>query len=59
MLLTVLIGIALIWMHVSIVRMDRKSSPELRGPRYLPELEALMSENKKGESAPHQIKQET
>lgn len=46
MLLTVLISIALIWMHVSIVRMDKKTNPELRGPRYLPELEALIKENK-------------
>ncbi len=47
MLLTVLIGIALLWMHVSIVRLDKKSSPELRGPRYLPELEALIKESDK------------
>ncbi|MBT5186215.1 MAG: NarK/NasA family nitrate transporter [Kordiimonadaceae bacterium] len=45
MLLSVLIGIALLWMHVSIVRMERKNSPELRGPKYLPELEALMKES--------------
>jgi len=45
MLLTILIGIALLWMHISIVRMDRKTNPELRGPRYLPELEALMKES--------------
>ena len=45
MLLTVLIGIALLWMHVSIIRMDRKASPELRGPRYLPELEALIKQS--------------
>ena len=70
MLLTVLIGIALLWMHVSIVRMDRKSSPELRGPRYLPELEALIKQSeelhnktaeirKKSEAVLTQIKQET
>ncbi|VAV94230.1 Nitrate/nitrite transporter NarK [hydrothermal vent metagenome] len=41
MLLTLLIGIALIWMHFSIVRMDRKDMPELKGPRYLPELDAI------------------
>jgi NNP family nitrate/nitrite transporter-like MFS transporter len=38
MLLTVLIGIALIWMHVSIQRMEKQKHPELRGPKYLPEL---------------------
>ncbi len=70
MLLTVLIGIALLWMHVSIVRMDRKSSPELRGPRYLPELEALIKQSEelqnktaeireKSEAVLTQIKQET
>lgn len=47
MLLTVLIGIAFVWMHVSIVLMNRKFSPELRGPRYLPEFGNLMKENEK------------
>ena len=41
MLLTVLIGIALIWMHFAIIRMNRKDMPELKGPRYLPELDAV------------------
>ena len=71
MLLTVLIGIALLWMHVSIVRMQKKEAPEeLRGPRYLPELEALMKESealqqktadirKKSEAVLNQIKQDT
>ena len=46
MLLTIIIGIALIWMHMSIVRMDRRQlSPKLQGPRFLPELEEL-DENK-------------
>ena len=46
MLLTILIGIALTWMHIAIVRMDRKQlSPVLQGPRYLPELEELMWES--------------
>ena len=44
MLLTVLIGIALVWMHFSILRMDRRDMPELKGPRYLPELEAITKE---------------
>ena len=38
MLLTVIIGIALIWMHFAIQRMERQKHPELRGPKYLPEL---------------------
>jgi NNP family nitrate/nitrite transporter-like MFS transporter len=42
MLLTIIIGVALAWMHMSIVRMDRKQlSPELQGPRFLPELENI------------------
>ncbi len=45
MLLTVLIGIALLWMHVSIVQMQKRESPDLRGPRYLPELDALRKES--------------
>ena len=45
MLLTVLIGIALLWMHVSIVQMQKKESPDLRGPRYLPELDAIMKKS--------------
>jgi NNP family nitrate/nitrite transporter-like MFS transporter len=44
MLLTLLIGIALVWMHFAIVRMDRKDMPELKGPRYLPELDAIKNE---------------
>ena len=40
MLLTVLIGIALTWMHFAILRMD-KSHPDFKGSHYLPELEAL------------------
>lgn len=69
MLLTVLIGIALVWMHVSIVQMSKKDSPELHGPRYLPELEALLQESeelqkksmdirKKSEAVLNQIKQD-
>lgn len=38
MLLTLLIAVALIWMHITITRMERKKHPELRGPQYLPEL---------------------
>jgi MFS transporter, NNP family, nitrate/nitrite transporter len=41
MLLTVLISIALIWMHFTVLRLEKQQNPELRGPRNLPELEAL------------------
>jgi MFS transporter, NNP family, nitrate/nitrite transporter len=40
MLLTILISIALAWMHFAIQRMERQQHPELRGPKYLPELAA-------------------
>ena len=46
MLLTILIGIALAWMHFAILRMNREDMPELRDPRYLPELDAMVKENK-------------
>lgn len=42
MLLTVIIGIALIWMHFAIRRLDKQRIPELRGPRNLPELEGMV-----------------
>ncbi len=38
MLLTIIIAIALTWMHFAIRCMDRQQHPELRGPKYLPEL---------------------
>ncbi len=38
MLLTLIIGIALTWMHFAIRCMERKRHPELCGPKYLPEL---------------------
>ncbi len=41
MLLTVLIGIALTWMHFAILRLEKQLLPELRKPRHLPELEDL------------------
>lgn len=40
MLLTVVIGIALMWMHFSIINLDKKLNPELQVPRHLPELES-------------------
>ena len=38
MLLTGIIAVALTWMHFAIRRMERSRHPELRGPKYLPEL---------------------
>lgn len=38
MLLTVIIAIALMWMHFSIQYQERQQHPGLRGPKYLPEL---------------------
>ena len=40
MLLTGIIAVALTWMHFAIQRMERQKHPELRGPKYLPELAA-------------------
>jgi NNP family nitrate/nitrite transporter-like MFS transporter len=39
MLLTLLVTIALIWMHSVIIAMDKKIDPSRGDPRYLPELE--------------------
>jgi NNP family nitrate/nitrite transporter-like MFS transporter len=39
MLLFALVATALVWMHVAIRIMERRKIPELRGPKYLPELE--------------------
>lgn len=41
MLLTVIIAIALTWMHFTVLNLEKKRTPELRGPRNLPELESL------------------
>ncbi|MBL0319380.1 MAG: NarK/NasA family nitrate transporter [Alphaproteobacteria bacterium] len=39
MLLFVLVSIALIWMHFAIMLMEKQQHPELRGPKFLPELD--------------------
>ncbi len=39
MLLTLIIAIALAWMHASIQFQQRQKHPELRGPKYFPELQ--------------------
>ncbi len=38
MLLFVLVGMALVWMHFAIRIMERREAPGLRGPKFLPEL---------------------
>lgn len=38
MLLFALVATALIWMHFAIIRMEKRRSPELGEPQYLPEL---------------------
>jgi NNP family nitrate/nitrite transporter-like MFS transporter len=41
MLLFGLVCVALLWMHVTVVIMDRRTIPEIRGPKDLPELQDL------------------
>lgn len=43
MLLFVLVATALIWMHFTVRNLERKKHPELREPRFLPELDAPTS----------------
>lgn len=43
MLLTIIISIALTWMHFAIQRLEKQRIPELRGPHNLPELEGMAS----------------
>jgi NNP family nitrate/nitrite transporter-like MFS transporter len=47
MLLFGLVAIALIWMHFAIRLMERHKIPELRGPKYLPELEQALEASRK------------
>ena len=48
MLLTVLIGVSLLWMHMAIKRLERKKYPELAKPAFLPEMDEM--ERKEQES---------
>jgi len=41
MLLFALVAIALVWMHVSIMVMEKQKHPELRGPKFFPELDTV------------------
>jgi NNP family nitrate/nitrite transporter-like MFS transporter len=45
MLLFSLVATALIWMHVAIRIMERREIPDLRGPKYLPELQQISERN--------------
>ena len=46
MLLTVLVMIALVWMHFAIIAMDKKIDPSRKAPRDLPELEQVKLDSK-------------
>jgi NNP family nitrate/nitrite transporter-like MFS transporter len=41
MLLFLLVSVALTWMHFAIILMEKQKHPELRGPKFLPELETV------------------
>ena len=45
MLLFVIVAISLTWMHFSIILADKKLHPELRGPKALPEILPLSSDD--------------
>ena len=41
MLLFVIVAVSLLWMHFSILYMEKRRIPELAGPKYLPEVDML------------------
>lgn len=45
MLLFLLVALALVWMHFTIRRMERRQIPSLRGPQFLPELAENLKQN--------------
>lgn len=45
MLLFLLVLTALAWMHMTIVNMERQKHPELRGPKFFPELDNLKQQH--------------
>lgn len=51
MLLFALVAVALIWMHFAIQRLERVRIPELRGPKYLPELEEAIEASRRAAEA--------
>ncbi|MBN8530319.1 MAG: NarK/NasA family nitrate transporter [Alphaproteobacteria bacterium] len=46
MLLFLLVAVALAWMHFAIMLMEKQKYPELRGPKFLPELDAISASHK-------------
>ena len=52
MLLFALVATALTWMHFAIRMMERRKMPELRGPKYLPELEQALEANHRAAAEP-------
>ncbi|OQK15700.1 hypothetical protein AU255_15925 [Methyloprofundus sedimenti] len=44
MLLFVIVGVSVVWMHTLIALLDRKIHPELKGPKSLPEMLHLPDE---------------
>jgi NNP family nitrate/nitrite transporter-like MFS transporter len=51
MLLFALVATALTWMHFAIRYMERQKLPELRGPKYLPELEQALATTRRRAAA--------
>jgi NNP family nitrate/nitrite transporter-like MFS transporter len=51
MLLFALVATALVWMHFAIRHMERQKLPELRGPKYLPELEQALEATRRAAAA--------
>jgi NNP family nitrate/nitrite transporter-like MFS transporter len=51
MLLFALVAMALTWMHFAIRRLERQKIPELRGPKYLPELEQALDATRRAAAA--------
>ena len=47
MLLFVITAVALVWMHVSILKLDANKFPDVHKPRYLPELESGVRQNER------------
>jgi len=41
MLLFLVVSVSLLWMHLSIIYMEKRRIPELAGPKYLPEIDIL------------------
>jgi NNP family nitrate/nitrite transporter-like MFS transporter len=39
MLLFALVSIAFVWMHITVIYLERREHPSLRGPKFLPELD--------------------